>query len=78
MANIPLYVYATSLSIHLLWILGLLPYLATVDIAAVNRGVHTSFQISVFIFFGQYPGMEFLDCIVILYLIFLGISALFS
>ena len=31
--------------------LGLLPYLATVDIAAVNRGVHTSFQISVFYFF---------------------------
>ena len=35
--------------------LGCLHILATVNSAAVNTGVHVSFQINVFVFFGYMP-----------------------
>ena len=50
--------------------LGCFPILAIVNNAAMNTGVHVSFQINVFIFFNIYPGVEFLDYIVVLFLVF--------
>ena len=40
------------------WTLRLLPYLAIVNNAAVNIGVHVSFRISVFVFFRYIPNSE--------------------
>ena len=57
-SNIPLYLYTTtSLSIHLLMD-TLLPYLSSLHNAAMNIGVHVSFQISVFVFFKYIPSSE--------------------
>ena len=45
--------------------------LATENNVALNTGVHVSFQMSVFIFFGYiYPGMELMDHMVALVLVF--------
>ena len=43
---------------------------AIVHNAVINIGVHISFQISASISF-KYPGVELLDCMVVLFLIFL-------
>ena len=50
--------------------LGCFHVLAIVNSAAMNIRVHVSFQINVFIFFNIYPGVEFLDYIVVLFLVF--------
>ena len=58
LSNIPLYVciYNTSsLSIHMLTNTGFFHILVIVDDAIRNTGMHASFQISVFIFFGHKP-----------------------
>ena len=48
----------------------LLLYLAIVNNAAVNTGVHVSFEISVLFSFNIQPGVELLDHMVILFLVF--------
>ena len=59
--------------------LGCFHVLATVNNATVNTGVHVSFQISVlFCFFYIHPGVELLDYVVILFLVFWETSILFS
>ena len=45
----------SSLSIHLLMNTGFFHILVIVDDAIMNTGVHISFQISVFVFFGHKP-----------------------
>ena len=52
--------------------LGCFHVLAIVNSAARNNQVHVSFQISVFIFSGYiiYPGVELLDHMVVLFLVF--------
>ena len=52
--------------------------LGIVNSAAVNVGAHVSFHIHVFVFFAMYPGGELLDHVVVLFLVILGISILFS
>ena len=58
------------------WTLWLLPYPGYY--AAVNIGLHVSFWISVTVFFSKYPGVELLDHMVILFLVFWVTSILFS
>ena len=58
--------------------LGWFHILAIVNHASVNNGVHVSFQISVFILFGYIPGVELLDHMVVLFLVFQGTSKLSS
>ena len=50
--------------------LGCFHVLAIVNNAAVNIGVHISVQISVLFSSGKYPGVELLDHMVVLFLIF--------
>ena len=50
--------------------------LAILNIAAVNTGVHVSFQIMGF--FGYMPRSGILDHVVVLFLFFKGISIMFS
>ena len=52
------------------FICWLLLYLAIVNNAAVNTGVHVSFEISVLFSFNIQPGVELLDHMVILFLVF--------
>ena len=56
--------------------LGGFHVLAFVNSAAVNIGVHVSFQIMVFS--DRCPGMGMLDLMVVLHLVFKGTSILFS
>ena len=49
---------------------GCFHILATVNSAAMNRGMHASFQISIFISLDIYPGVELLDHMVVLFLDF--------
>ena len=58
--------YQSSLIGHL----GCFHILAIVNNAAVDIGVHVSFRINASVFLNKHPGMEFLDCMVFLYLIF--------
>ena len=44
--------------------------LAIVNNAAMNIGVHVSFYVSVFVFLVYMPGVELLDHMVILFLVF--------
>ena len=56
LSSIPLYIHTTSsLSIHLLMDTCCFHTLATINNAAMNIGVHVSFQISVFGFFRYIP-----------------------
>ena len=73
--NIPVLVFIHS---FISGYLGYLHILATVNNAAVNMGVHTSFLISVLIVFQWILRVELLDCTGILALIFWGTSFLFS
>lgn len=43
--------------------------LVIVNNAAVNMGVHTSFQMSVFVFLNKYQEMKWMDGMVVLFLI---------
>ena len=49
---------------------GCFPILAVVKSAAMNIGVQASFRISTFIFFRYRPGMELMDHMVLLFLVF--------
>ena len=53
-------------------------HLASVDAAAMNIGVHVSFQIHAFVFSYIYSGVEFLGHMVVLFLVFWEPSILFS
>ena len=48
-------------------LLGNFHILAILNNAAMNIKVHMSFQISVFIFFEIYPGVELLNHVVVLF-----------
>ena len=50
--------------------LGCFHILAVVNKAAVNIEVYVSSQISVLLFSDKYPEVEFLDCMVVLFLVF--------
>ena len=50
--------------------LGCFHIVAIVNNAAVNIGVHISFQVSVFVFFRYNAELELLDHVVVLFLVF--------
>ena len=53
--------------------------LAIINTAAMNTGVHVSFQISVFVFFLDIsPGVELLDHMIVLLIVFWGTGIPFS
>ena len=69
--------YSISYMYHIFFIhssvdgqVGCFCILAIVNNAAVNTKVHVSFQITVFVFLDIYPGVELLDHMVDLFLIF--------
>ena len=58
--------------------LGCFHILAIVNNASMNTGVHVSFWISVLIFPDIYPGLDLLDHMTVLFLVFSGTSIVFS
>ena len=62
---VPLSLICSSIDVYL----GCFHVLAIVNNAAVNMGVHISFQVRVFIFFGKFSEVELLNHMVILFLI---------
>ena len=52
--------------------------LAIVNNAAVNTGLHISFQVGVFVSLDKYPEMKLLDLMEVLFLIFKGSSIFFA
>ena len=52
------------------WSLECFHILAIVNQAAMNIGEHTSFQVNVFVFFGQIPRSKIVDHVVISFLTF--------
>ena len=69
-----LYPFHSSVDRHL----GCFHILTIVNSAAMNTGVHLSFQINVFISLDIFPGVELLNHVVVLFLVFWGTSILFS
>ena len=51
--------------------------LAIIDNAALSTGVHVSFQISVFVFFGYIPGVKLLDHMVFYFSFLRNLHAVF-
>ena len=68
-----MHIFITHLSIS--YVNG---HLASIDAAAMNVGVHVSFQIHAFVFSYIYSGVEFLGHMVVLFLVFREPSILFS
>ena len=76
--NIPVNVHTmTSLSIHLRTDTGCFHVLAVENTAAMNMGVQITFWNSVFLYFGYSEAVK-LDYVIVLFLIFWGLSILFS
>ena len=69
-----LYPFHSSVDGHL----GCCHILTIVDSAAMNTGMHLSFQMNVFISLDIFPGVELLKHVVVLFLVFWGTSILFS
>ena len=63
----------SSISRHL----DCLHIFVTVSNVKIYKGMHMPFQISAFVFSDIYPGVELMDCMVVLFLIFRGNSMLF-
>ena len=61
-----IFLIQSSVSEHL----GCFPVLTIINSAALKIGVHESFQINVFGFVGICPGVELLDHMAVLFLIF--------
>ena len=79
LSNIPLYTY------HIFFIhsffdehLGCFHILAIINNAAMNVGVHISFQIVFLFSLNKYPEVELLGCMVVLFLVFEKPVLLFS
>ena len=62
-----LYISFLKFSLSIDWHLGCFPVLAIVNNAAVNIGVHISFQLSVLFSLGKYPIVELLDHMVFVF-----------
>ena len=71
---VPHFVYQFIFNGHL----GCFHVVAIVRNTTMNMGVQISVQVSVFNLSGIYPEVELLDCMVVLFLIFWGISIPFS
>ena len=70
--------FYNSVSVLLCLLVCCFHILATVNSAAVTIGVHISFLIVFSFSLAKYPEVELLDCMVVLLLVFWGISMLFS
>ena len=72
LSSISLYVYTDIFFIHssVGRHLGCFHIFTIINSAAMNIGLHVSFQISVFVFLDIYPGVELLGHMVVLFLVF--------
>ena len=73
-----LYLYTPHLYPSISGHVGCFHILAIINNASMNIGVDRSYWISVLFFFFNIPGVTFLDHMVVLFLLFWGISILFS